>query len=1098
MSKNPLGQKGELATTLAIISLIVMTIGIIVGTGSLEKVKKFFGFAAGEKGAICYYAIGLNKANDYKAQISGEPYECSNAQLQTGPKSLKVKSVTVSDLTGGARYHIVGNYKNVDSGIVNGQITIFSRDPSSRPGKLPTDESILAPGKTLIDLHNITVGETSPDFTADIDVSSSWVQTGCPAGAVTANLYTNAGTTSGGASPHYFEMIIDLAQYPHPLCQPTPTIGGGGETPPVSETPIPSPTIPCPLNESETSTTSQSNSPCPGTPTPATPTPTPECIKRPDFGFIDPSLSYCPEETPSISETPAPTEASPAPQACMFTPVAFLKDPLCRPISNFDGNGCYYGVSNDKFRFTVADPNFHTKDLCYNRLEGKVGANWKERPREGSVFKNGEYKVNIDLTQTMSYRQNQSCCVSLGDTKDPLDPSGKRYMERTERDQNGNFLYTYPVGDNPADSSSGKASVKVYLGNKQSENPAVWNDFAIPSKRYEVMRQECAGPGCPPTDQLGVIVGDKSDSVKNLQIACSVSQKYGWILKDQNYDGLYKATCLGKCPYDAVNSVQIVDGSGTDVTSNYYEELNNISVWGTANNKNIARTGDLPDAFFENGKYKHCDDQGKCKLSVHADNQIFAERADHPLTYQKGSRDVFVKLYYDQANFEIVGRWCRGVGCPTNTAADGSVPLGTQPDKIIGFLYDCGTNVDYGWILKDKRQVSTPEPTGVEPTSPVPTNPNPTNPPESCTFDSVNYVRDTSGNLITDFDFDKPNGTNYGTANNKKFVIQDKPQAFFKNGIFFLCDINGQNCKSKIHTTSLTFPTKDDGYQKGELANVKLYYPGQTGGWRIVGQECRGMGCPSSTKSDGTIDDISNQIKGIKINCGTNVEYGWILEKSNSLTPTVTPPVPPTDVTLDMQLRFQGIVSQSQVGNVKSPQALVRVGLAEGSLSEPVYNKDVAFNMDAQGIWHGTTTFRNISVDPSLKYKVLVKAPMHLQRKVCDQLPPQGRDEQIEDVQFSRYLCRRDIANIVLSAGVNNLDFSNILEYTGDLPIPQDGVVNSYDIVAMREIIKSRETTNPDLLQLADLNRDGDVNADDQALIVAALQIAQDEYEVAE
>ena len=74
------------------------------------------------------------------------------------------------------------------------------------------------------------------------------------------------------------------------------------------------------------------------------------------------------------------------------------------------------------------------------------------------------------------------------------------------------------------------------------------------------------------------------------------------------------------------------------------------------------------------------------------------------------------------------------------------------------------------------------------------------------------------------------------------------------------------------------------------------------------------------------------------------------------------------------------------------------------------------------------------------------------------------------------------------SAG-DYFDFTGIYLLVGDLP-EQDGIVNSYDISLVRNLIGKTDVAS---LRQADLNLDGAVNAQDYSLVIAALSVRQDE-----
>jgi len=80
------------------------------------------------------------------------------------------------------------------------------------------------------------------------------------------------------------------------------------------------------------------------------------------------------------------------------------------------------------------------------------------------------------------------------------------------------------------------------------------------------------------------------------------------------------------------------------------------------------------------------------------------------------------------------------------------------------------------------------------------------------------------------------------------------------------------------------------------------------------------------------------------------------------------------------------------------------------------------------------------------------------------------------------------MAEISLIKGVNNLDFSSIIQMVGDLD--GNGLVNSYDLAL---IINNLGKNDCPALKTADLNLDGIVDTQDYSLVLSALAIKLDE-----
>lgn len=189
------------------------------------------------------------------------------------------------------------------------------------------------------------------------------------------------------------------------------------------------------------------------------------------------------------------------------------------------------------------------------------------------------------------------------------------------------------------------------------------------------------------------------------------------------------------------------------------------------------------------------------------------------------------------------------------------------------------------------------------------------------------------------------------------------------------------------------------------------------------------------------------------------------------LPPTATP-TPAGTVELQMKIKLQGILRTPS--DARSIPVKVTV-VGNGRSGQVV--RTVMFTVGADGIWTGKTF---VDVPSAYGYKVFVKPPQHLQKRMCEANPT--------ETAAGTYRCG-DIGTITLRDGVNYLDFSKITLLTGDLP-DQDGIVDSYDLAYMRLNFGS---TNPDVLEIADLNQDGIVDTQDYALVVASLSVKYDE-----
>lgn len=186
---------------------------------------------------------------------------------------------------------------------------------------------------------------------------------------------------------------------------------------------------------------------------------------------------------------------------------------------------------------------------------------------------------------------------------------------------------------------------------------------------------------------------------------------------------------------------------------------------------------------------------------------------------------------------------------------------------------------------------------------------------------------------------------------------------------------------------------------------------------------------------------------------------------------TISPIVQTGDTTLNLSLKFQGILNKPAVSTMT-----VRIILA--SESGHLATQSAVFNADEQGVWRGTAVFKNI-VD-SGSYRLKIKGPKHLQKVICEAAP--------KETELGKYKCEKGA--IALKQGDNkSFDFSNILLLTGDLPDEnnlQDGKLTTGDLIY---VLNNQNSTDVKVLGRADLNFDGIVNTTDLSLIKAAYSL---------
>lgn len=200
-------------------------------------------------------------------------------------------------------------------------------------------------------------------------------------------------------------------------------------------------------------------------------------------------------------------------------------------------------------------------------------------------------------------------------------------------------------------------------------------------------------------------------------------------------------------------------------------------------------------------------------------------------------------------------------------------------------------------------------------------------------------------------------------------------------------------------------------------------------------------------------------------------------------TPYIPYPTSPPNLTgvpggvamaLDLKLRFQGIVIKPNRLSTIPVQITVRTNSPAQPAAQSI---SVNLTADNSGIWSGQAYFPSLIEAPD--YKILIKGPVHLQKRICDL----GAGE----TEPGKYSCIS--GNIQLLAGTNSLNFNGINLIAGDLP-QQDGVANAYDVALVRNNLGS---TDPNILIIADVNFDGIVDTQDYSLVIGALAIRTDD-----
>ena len=209
------------------------------------------------------------------------------------------------------------------------------------------------------------------------------------------------------------------------------------------------------------------------------------------------------------------------------------------------------------------------------------------------------------------------------------------------------------------------------------------------------------------------------------------------------------------------------------------------------------------------------------------------------------------------------------------------------------------------------------------------------------------------------------------------------------------------------------------------------------------------------------------------------VTFGPVIEQTPYPTPLVTggptgtiaPTLPPGGLSamkLQLAVRLQGILSKPVTSGAE-----VFVLRLRGPTD---LDTKITLTPDDRGVYRGSV---DIQAKPGNTYRMYIKGPRHLQKKLCVNAPTESA--------IGSYRCGQ--AAVALVAGGNDFDLTRIVQLVGDLP-SQDGVVDSYDTSYIRQSIGSRD---PVKLQVGDLNRDGIIDTQDMSLVIQSLNIKYDE-----
>ncbi len=192
--------------------------------------------------------------------------------------------------------------------------------------------------------------------------------------------------------------------------------------------------------------------------------------------------------------------------------------------------------------------------------------------------------------------------------------------------------------------------------------------------------------------------------------------------------------------------------------------------------------------------------------------------------------------------------------------------------------------------------------------------------------------------------------------------------------------------------------------------------------------------------------------------------------------PTPTPGKP-ADMNIKLKLKLQGVAKKP----AKTNEITVQVKLGGGGLDKATGYQTAKLTVDDAGIWSGTAPFKGVPTGGG--YRLYVKGPKHIQKKICDNAPTESTQ--------GTYRCSD--GKIVLAAGDNAVDLSKIIMLAGDLPQAdgkQNGIIDAYDTTFIRQNLGSSVAGKTNI---GDLNYDGIIDSQDYSIVLQSLSIKYDE-----
>lgn len=191
--------------------------------------------------------------------------------------------------------------------------------------------------------------------------------------------------------------------------------------------------------------------------------------------------------------------------------------------------------------------------------------------------------------------------------------------------------------------------------------------------------------------------------------------------------------------------------------------------------------------------------------------------------------------------------------------------------------------------------------------------------------------------------------------------------------------------------------------------------------------------------------------------------------KNSDPLPSPTP-IPKNSMILHMVAKLQG-VNPSSLATKSIPGVKVQLVQQKGATTQVSLPYYTEFFMDNAGNAVGSVVVNNMQ--PGGKYRLLIKGPKHLQKRICEDNP--------SEENIGEYKC--NAFSMKLNAGENTINLAGITLMAGDFGL-QDGILNSYDLSYVQNAIwKTSKISWKD----ADINYDGKVDKKDYDLVTYSL-----------